>query len=278
MSSHGDYTTALKGHLASYKRERLGVFEDGVYVRKQRTYPHILPSSLYRLNILETIRREFWTSHFGVAFDRKRHLFFHHLSSSQALAINVFFPFAAGNSGGGKVEDLVAALDIGSRGPCIRAAFEEILEQPEGTQVDFLAEFAGGGRLLVEVKLTENSFGARRNDRRIAKIRDLYPLRLGNKLAAAVDEKSFLEDYQLYRYVYHLNKRDALVVLAPEANKRIWDRAHDFRQHALAGATRAAMFIVALERLVPALEARAAGGPSWFATHMQLLKEKYLMR
>jgi hypothetical protein len=87
------YADALKAHLATYKRERLGVLEDGLWLKNQRPYSHILPEGLRRLNVLETIRREFWQFHESRETVIRLHSDFHHLNSSQAFAFNVFFPF-----------------------------------------------------------------------------------------------------------------------------------------------------------------------------------------
>ena len=54
------YSVDMKAHLTRYKQERLGVLDNGIWIKNRRQYGHILPQSLFRLNVLETIRREFW--------------------------------------------------------------------------------------------------------------------------------------------------------------------------------------------------------------------------
>ena len=85
------YPKRLREHLSTYKRNRLGVKKDGVWVKNCKKYPHILPRKAYKLNILETIRSELW------AHEKVRslslHRDFHHLNSSQSMAFNLFFPF-----------------------------------------------------------------------------------------------------------------------------------------------------------------------------------------
>ncbi len=48
------FGAALKEHLATYKRNTLGVDEDGTW--QGRSYSHILPESHQHLNLLESIR------------------------------------------------------------------------------------------------------------------------------------------------------------------------------------------------------------------------------
>jgi len=53
-----NYQAAMKDHLAKYRKQRLGVFEDGVWNKNNKAYPHILPTSLELLNLLEHFRFE----------------------------------------------------------------------------------------------------------------------------------------------------------------------------------------------------------------------------
>lgn len=88
------YQSVLQRHLAGYAKSRLGVFEEGTY--EGRSYPHVLPSRLRFLNILEPIRAEM-QQYLEKNPQIKLHRYFHHLNSSQAFAFNLFFPyFAAG--------------------------------------------------------------------------------------------------------------------------------------------------------------------------------------
>ena len=89
----------IQARMARYKREVLGVVADGTWSYRGRTisYAHILPAELYRLNVIDSVRDEFWAywSRQGREAPRpaRLHRFFAHLTSSQALAFNLFFPF-----------------------------------------------------------------------------------------------------------------------------------------------------------------------------------------
>src|SRR5438046_14767 len=79
-------------HLAAYKRDTLAVRENGAFFGRE--YPHILPPIQQRLNILPRYRDHFYASpHSKIKF----HQFFHHLNSSQALCINLFYPLIVGH-------------------------------------------------------------------------------------------------------------------------------------------------------------------------------------
>jgi hypothetical protein len=89
------YQAALRGQLARYAKRRLDVTEAGVY--KRHAYPHILPYRLRFLNLLELIRAE--VQDYLRAHPVRLHRYFHHLNSSQALALNLFYPYFAAGAG-----------------------------------------------------------------------------------------------------------------------------------------------------------------------------------
>jgi hypothetical protein len=85
-----NYKRVLWVHLGKYAKQRLGIFDEGIY--QGRPYPHILPSKLRFLNLLESIRSEV-QGHLRKSPSIKLHKYFHHLNSSQALTFNLFFPY-----------------------------------------------------------------------------------------------------------------------------------------------------------------------------------------
>src|SRR5690349_20074073 len=87
------YQSRLRAHLGWYGKSRLGVLEAGVY--RGRHYAHILPYHSRFLNFPEAVRGEL------IKYLRKHesirlHQYFHHLTSSQAFALNLYFPFLVG--------------------------------------------------------------------------------------------------------------------------------------------------------------------------------------
>ena len=88
MADH-EYIKRLQRHLADYKSNVLLVQESGHWGAPPRPYPHILPVERRELNIVAPFREAFWRAQRQRAW--KLHKYFHHLSSSQALAFNVLF-------------------------------------------------------------------------------------------------------------------------------------------------------------------------------------------
>jgi hypothetical protein len=95
------YQDAMKHHLPRYRETVLYRTGPGMWRRRDRTtveVGHILPGGSTRLNIVPRVRDAFWTW-FDTPTTRpapKLHPFFGHLTSSQAFAFNLFFPFLTG--------------------------------------------------------------------------------------------------------------------------------------------------------------------------------------
>jgi hypothetical protein len=268
------YATRLREHLAEYKRTRLGVRQDGVWLKNGQSYPHILPRKLRRLNILEAIRREFWLHRRDRQIELHRD--FHHLTSSQAMAFNLFFPFFG--LGNGHSQALLDGLGLQS-GSIAEWGFERVLDPAEGTNFDFHLAYADGRQVFFEAKLCESGFGkAKRNARHSKKLDDLYRARLlGNVGDANLAEQVFLQNYQLLRNVsyLHADANHQLVLICPKANDRL-QKGLRFLEDALTSELRGSVRVVYLETLMgrlrnhPGLEGR-------LAAHIDLMGEKYLI-
>lgn len=87
------YVAELNEQLSSYRENILGICEKGAFTHlgKRVSYGHILPMGDKWTNILERFQPEIraYIEASGVAL----HRYFHHLNSSQAFALNLFFPF-----------------------------------------------------------------------------------------------------------------------------------------------------------------------------------------
>jgi hypothetical protein len=137
-----DYVKSLQRQLGEYKRTRLGVKEAGTYLHKGREvrHPHILPKELKWLNILEGYRSEI-REYVDTNHEIRLHKYFHHLNSSQALALNLFFPFFEG--GAAASSTLVRALGV--PGTLGQWRCEYLPVASERTNVDIAWETPGGG-------------------------------------------------------------------------------------------------------------------------------------
>ena len=84
------YVERAKVHLSDYRRTHLKVFKDGVSIQYKKPYSHILPQELSKLNLIESYRAEIhrFIEESGIRLHRD----IHHLNSSQAACLNLFWP------------------------------------------------------------------------------------------------------------------------------------------------------------------------------------------
>ena len=245
-----DFATTLTTHLARYKQEVLGVTENGIWLRNGQEYNHILPQYLYKLNLVEGIRNA------CLAHDRitriQLHRDFHHLNSSQAFALNLFFPLL------GSVEPepelLLDALGFADAA-LVAWEFEAVPDYDEGTNFDLLLTLSNGNRIFIEVKLTEREFGTARNDKTHRVKRDtVYRPRLEGKVVPqALEDEVFFRQYQLMRNISYAGTAGAVVLLFPKANTSISQQAENFLQCYLQPKVKHSVRIVHAEELIVAL-------------------------
>ena len=248
-----EYSDRLKAHLSEYKTTALNVAANGRHRVTGREYSHILPELEQRLNIIETIRDRFWDYYEANKSVLPLHTDFHHLNSSQAFAFNLFFPSAAAIE---PSTPLLSAFGI-HHTTIVHARFEYMPDQEERTSVDFHADLESNARLLVEVKLSESSFGAVvPRESHAKKFRDIYTPRLAqNTVPGSFDEPTFFLNYQLFRNLSHVDiaRGDTLVLLVPRANRFTWEQAETFRDRFVAVGARPAVRVLATEDVLASL-------------------------
>ena len=249
-------------HLARYKVSALGVRENGLFSYRGRIIPkaHILPIANLKANILEKYRSRFFASEHG---NIKLHRYFHHLNSSQALCINLFYPLIAENELGlllnflelQPADEMLACFE--------RASGIEIAARR--TSFDFHIRYAAGHDVFAEVKYTEDGFGKAKDDEEHRnKFHKTY-LPLVDKSAFLVPEcrnvSFFLEHYQLLRNLVHIRSNAHVVLLFPSANGNVAKQAVYAKERLLTRDGFNKLKIVCLEGLLDRLEEKCAGGP-----------------
>lgn len=266
------FDSKVKHHLSSYKRNRLQVYEEGLFKRERKKYSYILPENLKGLNIIEIYRSEFW-KYWGSQRNKNLHDGFYHLNSSQAMCFNLFFPLR-------EAIGLRIVADIFSFGheEKLSIEFEEVLDKKERTNVDVLIR-ANNSRVLLETKYTERNFGPTNEDERHQKkLKEIYSERIENIVTEEYRTgKKFFSNYQLIRYLSYLkdsNTRFAIVY--PKANDALSDYLsvldkiieEDYRRK---------IAIIHLKDFVEKVLTRIPANEYLMKTHYELFKEKYLL-
>jgi len=211
----------IRDHLKEYKRQRLGVLEDGEWNGKK--YGHILPSKLRAMNLIDAgFLQELQRTMSELS--PKIHRGFAHLNSSQALAFNLFVPLVAVH----KLEDLLGILRVEDH---VRESCLEHVEIPlEGTNFDFYIR-GEHHAYYFEVKYTEESFGRATADaNHREKYRQVYEPLL--RTTCSVTENEFFARYQLWRNISY--SADGIVVFVfPKFRIDLAKKVESARQYAI---------------------------------------------
>ena len=183
----------VKESLVRYKEQKLKITDCGEWWKNHKLYNYILPIDKKYDNIID---EGFKDNLISMLPKGKLHLGFHHLNSSQALALNFFGPLVITNNLG----LINSEFDLYE----LKAEFEYIENQNEGTNFDFFLG-CSDSRNYFEVKYTEQKFGNSKNDaNHRQKFLEIYK----NDLESISDitEKEFYKNYQLWRNILYARK------------------------------------------------------------------------
>lgn len=264
------YQRRLEQHLSRYRRDRLGVARCGTFRHEgvERSYGHILPRELRWLNIPEPFRAE--VRDYVLEKQIHMHRYFHHLNSSQAFALSLFFPYVSRAK-----PALSAALGV----PTIRAgSFEQVPNPHEGTNVDVVLAVEDDAAIYCEVKLSEAGFGTGRPDERHRyKVERLYRPRLDGMVdPALLTHEGFCASYQILRNLWHAAADPGVSVLflLPRENESLCTKLNTLLPMVgpeLRARTRVAYAEEVLDTLAAPTHSRDE--LSWYAA---ILREKYV--
>lgn len=222
-----NFQKKVKQHLSHYKKGVINVYEMGINGNRgfKKPYEHILPERLSRLNIIEQYRDDYFSSEYH---EIDYHNCFHHMNSSQALCINLFYPLIAENK-----LNLISELLNLPDGEIKEPAFEYTtnLEQTcrGRTSFDFYFEIARHLKLYIELKYTEQNFGeVCINHAYRKKFRKTYlPLLADNPFIRDEYKRivPFLKNYQIMRNLVHISDSSFVVFIYSKANRNIQEQA-----------------------------------------------------
>lgn len=215
-----NFGDSVKAHLSNYKEDVLKIKGKGTY--RGREYAHILPNRDFRQNIIQPYLDSFFSSKYAKV---KFHKGFSHLNSSQALCINFFFPLIHEEAH----LALIRALGVKVTPPINEPEFEKSsnIENTDSrrTSFDFYFQSSRNEQVFVEVKYTENGFGAAKNDfEHREKFKKTY-LPLLERSSFLIDEcrerEFFLKHYQILRNLVHIGGQSEVVLLFPKRNETV---------------------------------------------------------
>lgn len=227
------YTDDIKKHLCDYKKEKFPSLPNGFWMSSNP--PKGLGYAFRKKddtnndedeNIISYYQEDFLKSKFKSI---KRHMYFHHMNSSQAMCINFFFPLFFEN----KLELITEYLGF----PKEKIAYSSVLfekisdvEQKHGyrpTSIDFYFETQSGKKFLFEVKYTEKDFGkAPMDEDHIRKFDMVYKTQLGPAINSKYHNKiDFLKNYQLLRNLIHISDNTYVALVYPQGNKKVKQEA-----------------------------------------------------
>ena len=254
------YIKVVKKHLTDYKTKTLGIKEPGIF-KHQGTYHelgHILPAKLGGfLNIMESYRVDFFGSKFA---DIKFHQFFHHLNSSQALCINLFYPLIKEMQLG----TILDQLNLRRQGISV-SEFEKESDletdnegkQRRKTNFDFFMQLADGTKIYFEIKYTEDGFGkvdSSKYDNR-DKFTAVYEDMLNHQFIKPEFHNcdAFLTRYQIMRNLCHITDNSYVVFVYPKANKKIHEQVAMAKKDILTEEGNKRFRVLSLESLLPSI-------------------------
>lgn len=272
------YVSRLNEQLSRYRENILNIREKGSFTHLGRliSYGHILPTVDKWANILEPFRPDIRA--YIEASGVELHRYFHHLNSSQAFALNLFYPFFK------RSQSAVLLKALGLRGTAKQWGFEHIPDTAEGTNVDvFWRTKEKTGEIVTtwcEVKLTERKFGtANPDERHLTKLREIYRPRFEETGCARglLETGFFFEHYQLLRNIWLAAEAPTsrVLFLLPWANTVLWSQLAAVRL-LLSPVLEKRVLSASIEDVLIALS--HAGSPDWIPQYVGQLQEKYLVR
>lgn len=270
-----NFCDSICAHLAKYKVDALGISEDGIFTYRKRNVPkaHIFPTRDRDLNILPEYRELFFASPYSKI---KLHKFFHHLNSSQAMCINLFYPLIA-ESALGLVTRFLGIEPANNLQPCFEKK-SEIEQAIRRTSFDFHLRYEGSNDIYFEVKYSEDGFAtAKADDEHRDKFLKTYlPLVERSTFLSEKcrDESFFLGHYQILRNFIHVASTSYVILLFPSANSSVTLEAFEAYEKLLTDAGRARVMIVFLEEMVSFLEANCP--VESLLNHYTMFRTKYL--
>lgn len=251
--------------------------ENGKWRNSEKDYPHILPKDKVKLNLLPKYRDSL--SHYMEKNNKtlKRHTYFHHLNSSQAMCLNFFYPLLKEK----ELDLILKAIgleneEIEYSHACFEkeSKVEKVGKNYRATNFDFYIETKTGKKVYFEIKYTEQAFGKVNPDNfHSDKFEKVYINNLDSIENEYSNKKAFLENYQILRNLICVSENSYVVFLFPNGNKKIKTQAELAKKEFLKGHLKNNLINLTWEELTYYTE-RSTKNTN-IQTQLQDFKEKY---
>jgi hypothetical protein len=223
------YQKVIKSHFENNKEKLFGKIENGKWRNSECIYPHILPEDKKILNLLPAYRNTLDKYLENNKRKLKKHIFFHHLNSSQAMCLNFFYPLMEEKELG-----LILKLigleneEINYEKTCFEkeSVVEKSNKNYRPTSFDFYIETTSEKKIFFEIKYTEQEFGKAKPDKvHEDKFNDVYKGNLKGIKEEYHISNIFFENYQILRNLICISENSYVVFLYPNGNKKIKTQA-----------------------------------------------------
>jgi len=269
------YQKEIKDWLSDYKKIHFNGFENGIWKKNKKPYPHILPDKYKCDNLLSTYRDSFCKSNYNSI---KLHSDFHHLNSSQAMCINLFYPLIKEK----KLDIIIKALNLYNDSVDYNSVrFEkdsDIEQQSRPTSFDFYFRTKKGKKIHFEIKYTEQEFGRAKPDKEhIDKYESIYKNSCSAINSDYCNRDSFLRNYQLMRNLIHLSDNSYVVFIYPVNNKKIKKQAEFAKSNFVKFDFQQNVINLTWEQLMGFVDSNIADSKD-LIFHMSEFKDKYKIK
>jgi hypothetical protein len=272
------YQDKIKKHFEKYKKEQFENVKNGYWKKVEKG--HIFPKDKENLNLLP-LYRNVLTEYLDTNVKRlKKHIYFHHLNSSQVMCLNFFYPFQEEK----KLDLILLAIGIKNEeilyeNCCFekKSAIElKAKKNYRPTYFDYYIETKSGKKIYFEIKYTEQSFAKVKADNiHTTKFKDAYSTNLTSIKEEYCNEKSFLENYQIMRNVICISDNSYVVFLYPNDNKKIKLQAEIAKQEIIKDELKDHLINITWESLISLIKTNSIS--SNMQSQLNDFKEKYIV-
>lgn len=272
------YQDTIKDHFEIYKKEQFANVKNGYW--KEAEKGHIFPKDEENFNLLPLYRDSL--SNYLILNQRtlKKHIYFHHLNSSQVMCLNFFFPFQEEkkldlilNAIGFKNEEIVYDQCCFEKPSVIET---KATKKYRPTYFDYFIETKSGKKIYFEIKYTEQSFAKAKPDVvHKSKFKEVYKNHLTSIKEVYCNGKSFLDNYQIMRNVICISENSYVVFLYPNDNKKIKSQAEIAKQEIIKDELKDNLINITWERLLSLININSTS--SNMQSQLKDFKEKYLV-